>query len=491
MLFHFAPRPLKVTKEYWDTMLYCYPGLAKETFFLRLMQYITHGPCDKDTGQLVITEGMVRAMAGCRHKGTSVKDLLRWFEREVGLKLNLQPWDYEGCKARTMAPHLNTTLVVALMKENDRVKKRGDNEGLVWYHTGKSTTNKNERNALQDYEKSLLEIAAQMPDDHSGYELVNWLHTQTPRQVEEQIQRTGHLVWSAIMDMPGKTWSENGVVLRDRDQERKDYALNHFHAMMQFPVTRYRSVKNTLRVFAQGCGLAMLPKKLRKLALAGCWELDLTAAQLGIVAKIWNCPKLRVFLANGGDVWQEFCCWLGVGEEAKGVVKQALYSIIFGSTKDGIRERWTSGHLWEEGFSTELCDRFLSHYIVKELLNARSVELSRIKELGGMFDAFGRWVDVSDIDKPSLSAQARSLLSAIVQSHELRIMLQAVPLLKSLNRVYPMVFLHDGLTIRLTGRTVEQEQTVCDKIAQVINDYCKSEGYLTKMTPERIPMPGE
>lgn len=61
-------------------------------------------------------------------------------------------------------------------------------------------------------------------------------------------------------------------------------------------------------------------------------ELDLVSAQLGIVAVRWNVPSLQAFLQTRQSVWAELAnaARAPLDETAKPVLKDAIYSLVFG-----------------------------------------------------------------------------------------------------------------------------------------------------------------
>lgn len=486
----YVPRPIKVSWQFRNLVRDEYPQLEKVPYFWPLMQLALFGPRAKeDRGRVLITNDMVREVTGCWNKAISTDSLLRAFEVIVGIDLQLSKWDSREKKARTMDPIFSTPILQALKGPGVTHSPDGS---LVWFDTGIVVTSKANKAYFEEYDRSLLEVAENTPLGHPSRQLLEYLHTATERQMRDQLCKTMHLLWDEVMSMPGTTYLDGS---RDHNQKTKDYTIDLLRKIEQYPLIRYKSVANTLRLFSQGCSVAKLPRRLRKLAMCGCHEFDLSQAQLGVIAKIWDIPMLQRFIESGGNIWDELYTWCGVTKEAKPKLKQALYSIVFGGERgnpyyDGILKRFLNKDDgdWNESITEELFDRFMTNPLIKEIHKYRETVIRDIAKNGGGFDAFGHWVDVKSIlNKKTLPAKVRSIMANIVQSHELRIMLSMLPVLKVHKQLYVMVWLHDGVIIKFTDASKSAKQI--RQILNTVNAYIRKAGYYTKLEVSYLDYP--
>ena len=71
----------------------------------------------------------------------------------------------------------------------------------------------------------------------------------------------------------------------------------------------YTTKARTQRVVPHGSGLATAPTWVRRAVLADCVELDMSSAQLALVAALWDVPRVRDFLTDsldgGPSYWAE------------------------------------------------------------------------------------------------------------------------------------------------------------------------------------------
>jgi hypothetical protein len=209
----------------------------------------------------------------------------------------------------------------------------------------------------------------------------------------------------------------------------------------------YGAARKSPRIYAIGNTIHLLPRKLRQLALAGGVELDLKAAQLAIVSKLWDVPSLREFLSvPTKSIWDELQEWIGVSAEYKPVLKAANYSVVFGMGTDQVAEMLAHGTAKNDGVGSIRAAKFFTHPLVRDLITARSRIFKQIKDDHGAEDAFGRLVEI-EWDSAKKKCNVPSVAAQVIQSWEMRLMLRLVPVLRAQRQLYCLSFLHDGLTV--------------------------------------------
>lgn len=134
----------------------------------------------------------------------------------------------------------------------------------------------------------------------------------------------------------------------------------------------------------------------------GCYIIDISNAQLSIIAKLWNLPKVTAFLQSEGKIWDVLT---KISALDKGTVKDFLYAAIYGMLEDDLQRYYGS--------------KLLAHELIVELINARNSEIQQITNGKPLTTAFG------DVLRASSFEQAKSVLSTQVQSYEQAIVLHA------------------------------------------------------------------
>ena len=190
--------------------------------------------------------------------------------------------------------------------------------------------------------------------------------------------------------------------------------------------------------------------------------LDLSKAQLAMFLRFMDdvnhdMPETQGALekhmapSNDYDLWQSLGEKLDIGfrrasepNEAKiYAVKRAIYSAVYGATKDTIR--WVASceicQRTHRGFPNgEQIDGLFEHEVLSEVLEARRKAFRHIKDDGGVEDAFGRRLPLeeftsedsnsikeqpeirTDEDNEQFPPSLRSLFACAIQSYEVKTM---------------------------------------------------------------------
>ena len=220
----------------------------------------------------------------------------------------------------------------------------------------------------------------------------------------------------------------------------------------------------TVRVFPLAYpSITSLRKPPRRALLDGTITLDLRNAQLAIAARVWDVPPLLNLLEREGSAWPYLLRLVRVHHAAdpdgtKGALKGAIYAVVFGMSKEGIRL------LLGRTLSWQAAKAFLADPVVGALFDARTQALARIEAGGGARDCFGNWYPLRAGRDPS--SEARKALASVMQAYELSLLL---PVVREAARVagqdrpqFRLVsWLHDGFSTRIrhdTGGVVRRLQ---------------------------------
>ncbi len=333
--------------------------------------------------------------------------------------------------------------------------------------------------------------------------------------MQSLIDRNFTSVWSEVAGMEGQKRYTNAIRVGEAQAS---------------PFVFLKASTYSSRVYIQGNGWGRLPKKLRKLALKGCVELDLQAAQFGIVVFLWGIRGAKQYTIVGLDggikLWGELLNWIGckddVDGEAKARIKAVVYTIVFGGHQGVILDTYTESASTDkerDALQTK-CLHLLDHPLLQKLVASRDRELKRLEKLVDFdqmpVDAFGKSLDYNaryaaalteatchnDTQKQRKSKNqpcekiltqyhlrfkargkaVRSLMAQIVQSHEALIMLELVRHLKQEANIVPVLFLHDSMIVKIKSGTCGID--VLKRIAKNVTAFCKNRGYATKLRLE-------
>lgn len=270
------------------------------------------------------------------------------------------------------------------------------------------------------------------------------------------------------------------------DPDLDDHDLRVLAQLFRDPRSRYTAAERSLRLFPTG-GAILLTRKTRKRVLASYGSLDLRQAQLAIVSRLWDLPSLRAKLVDPEwSVWRHLAKATGLGPDAaKPALKTALYSVLFGASKKGIRSR-----LAGVGFSKPAIRGFFADPLVAELLDRRELALSRLLDGEPVLDAYGTPLSVTPRDPNTRTyearrnedaarrALARSALACQVQSFEFRIMDEAVVRYCAETEGLDLVgMIHDGAYFLAESVPVMRRHldVMADRVARVSLDLLGAE----------------
>lgn len=216
------------------------------------------------------------------------------------------------------------------------------------------------------------------------------------------------------------------------------------------PYARARSGR-TVRVFpVTHPSVVSARSPVRRSILSGCWECDLTNAQLACAASSWGVRPLLRLLGDEGSAWPHLLRVVReahglAGAQAKTALKPATYAAVFGMEERAIR--WMLGRR----LTFEAADRFLADPIVADLLEKRNDALAEIEANGGATDCFGVRYSLDGYENKAKGC--RSVLAALMTAEELRLLLPVVEdALHVASHERPryrvVAWQHDGFAIR-------------------------------------------
>lgn len=430
-------------------------GIVKDAHWNLLQYMLFDGQRLKENDEgIVMNYELVQFLCG---SNDSAYDLLMDFETCTGIQMNLSPYYMFSSTARTVCPEIAPEITNALRSEfRRRHRVAGDK---VLFRTGEPYSDYKWKKAR----KELLDhiMGQRLSEDKPTRELVEYLHSHRVQMwLQKQVEMKADQVYEAIFAMP------EGV--------SKEYAHRVFHRIEQYAYIEYKACNNTARINAIHDNILSLPADLRNIFFGGCYNLDLKAAQLCIIADLWDLPQMKAFLKEGKSIWAELLGFIGQDASAKPQVKDFLYAAVYGMPSKGLNG------LAKHDIGT-IGPKLLRHPLMDELLVHRDRRLRQIFVSRGGCDCWGHFICTDNVSNRATRKarsqgkseydirriQARSVLATIVQSYEVEIMLAGFEEIRNNDNLLLAAFLHDGCFIKVVNHA-EHAERYLDRVNNAI-----------------------
>ena len=212
------------------------------------------------------------------------------------------------------------------------------------------------------------------------------------------------------------------------------------------PITcnpKYRPVNNTARIYSTEDTPVALKKVVRQALCSGWTEVDLVAAQFGILATVLQCPMAIELAKSNKSVWRHIHYQM-TGQDIepnardKKQYKIWLYSLSFGASRP--QEKIDPSYAHIEGIP-----------LAKEIVKCRQEYQDKLDKDKVGYDVWGNPWPVSNGWADGRWSGA--VLASIIQSYEVEIIASIYRL--DIYDYQIMLHLHDGLYIDFRG----QDQT--------------------------------
>lgn len=458
--------PFAISPDKRERLLSRFPNLSVHPHALgyrRLFQHIVYGPFQDrllPTGGAVVPFDLVAHCQGVHPKshGFNALRFLEAFSEDV-FPLRIIAHSYIEGRARVVCPEMPAD--AAELIGRIRQAHISHLNGCLWFDTGEPVSRRSLKARQDEYAAHLQAIEDMVPQDHPARRIVHHVRKHRPkvaRVIRERLDRIREDI-AALPDGPA-AW-HSGRLLGQLEI---------------FPYVYYGVSDRTVRLHALGSNPHQFPRALRKKLFDGLIEADLKAAQLSIVARLWDVESLQALLREGKSVWQVLADYARLPLATyKPQLKRTMYSIVFGMAKVNLIRQLTDGEPLqpETALSRRQALRLLRHPVLKELLAARAQQIKRVNWDGGAEDAYGQWHSVG------LGRSARSVLAHVVQSHELKLMEPVLDVLDRQPQLYLISWLHDGVSLLPGNRT--KAERYCRQLQEGVALRAQELGYLTEL----------
>ena len=476
-----GPRDWPCKPAFREQLLTDFPALQHSQFYRNVVGHVLFAnELDRETGKPVLSAPTVLMLAGKKPNdgNQSAMSLIETFERDV-FPLRPSGYSYRDQRARTVDPVYPPGLDNAAIHQ--AYANLDGQEDMVYLTNGEPVTEKTRSRVRADYRTWVERAAVTCPRSHPAYDFIQILHGGKQKILQHLVDANMPAMLEYLHSMP------TGMKAQEA---RYKYALRELNKIKECGAfQRYEPTPRTYRIYSPGVTVNRLPRELRTIALRGTVGMDLAAAQLAVVARVYGLPKVEAFLAAGGSIWTELLRYLDLGPEWKPLLKKTLYSVCFGmsacnymkvlafgSDKKG---RSVTGLDEPEGIGLEEATRFVAHPLIAELLEGRAAATERVKQERGMRDAFGHFQHFG---------WPHQILARVAQSFEFRIMAAAVPVLQSERGIEVVSFLHDGMYVYF-GRSGDATRQ-CRRVQAAVSEEARRLGVLTALEIARIRSPG-
>ncbi len=433
------------------------PSLDKSPAYWRMLEYILWGTwIDDETEKLVLSRDLIRKIEGEKDTAFySAEKFLESFSRDV-FSIKWSDSASSINRARTLIS-ADTPSAMETIVEWEQGRKHKHKEG-VFFSTGQPFTQRvQNKQRLDQQQEALKEMAkARVPE---ARRLLNYLNNLPPRTF-----------YNILKNMPE---AQNKARKLDKDSSRQ---LNLLKTISDYYQPFYAPVSKSDRLYAINPSILSLQRDVRIALTKGWVEFDLQNAQLAIVATMWDIPELKDYLSRGNSIWPYLIKNLNLSSKDKPILKDAIYPIVFGSSKKNVELKLSQlgGHIPTKFFELPL---------IQELWKKRRKEIQKIYACGGGDTVFGVWLPIIGRDKKERYRSVCSILSQQCQAIELKLLFPVIGLAEKYqdnNHGYLItVWQHDGFSVYFKDKKMIKK--LSQELINAVGKQAKKLGTHTKL----------
>ena len=463
-----------ITKEFRQLLLDTYPGLANNKSYWHLMRILLFGI--RNEGRPLLAYKM---LSHCYHYDNYFKGFnqsynhnfnalafLQAFKNDVMNDFNWTESDHIKHKARTALITFTPEVQAALEVEIYLILNDYNKEDKVHIITGISYNKKE----VKKQQQSFLNDINSLNNTQATVEqkpLLNYLNNKVSELQLKNIIEPNLFECAVAM---------NGI----EDTTKRQIQLSHLCAISEYFKALYQpsSEGRTVRIFPANDSVLCINKEYKKILLKGCTEVDLASSQLAIVSETWNIPFIKDYLNSGNKIWLDLCATLEIDYDAsnKKVLKEALYSLVFGMTPCNLVKLIT------EAFGDEAALKWVLHPVISTLLKCRQIRMNDILSAGKLITFYGKEVLITGKTKADRNDCLRSALAQEAQAIEYYLLQPVYELAETTQDFYIILWQHDGCTLKFTNKS--KQQRWMDRICQAVKNRANSLSIPTQLEIE-------
>ncbi|MEH1955945.1 hypothetical protein [Nostoc sp.] len=466
-----------VSLEFRNLIKDTFPGLGKNESYWRFMRYILFGRRDKVTGEPVIGQ---RAVAKAEGKLNILENsnaycaakFLEKFQNNVMSKdtFSWSGWSLKDNEARVASVRFPQKVIDAIESESYKLML----EDRVYFETGRKFSKE-----LQKVDRELIKQEAYTYFDFCAPEAEDLFEYMNNLPVHNFSKVINNNFDAALL-----------AAYRIKEPEKRRVqaeVLNTIRDVLQ-PFYIPSEKGNTVRIFPINYSIAMLQKNLRKIITKGWYEFDLASAQLAIAGKTWEIDEVQDFLRSGRKIWVELMNYYGIDalnlkennedeyEAIKKVLKDSLYSLMYGMTKGNLITFLNKG-LIKFGIK-DGGKKFLKYPLMATLFDARERRMAELSDCDSVETIFSKTLNIKGTGAAREKC-IRGIMAQQAQAVELYLLLPVLDLAKTTKDFVITLWQHDGFSVNFTDSS--KTDRWINKINQVVADRADELGIITKL----------
>ena len=455
-----------VSREFRERIAEEYPQAFTEERFGRLFQELLFpqwrddvtGDPVLDRKRLAMLEGREAALAGNRYNGLA---FLTAFSEELDLPLEMEEADWLQGRARTVRAVLPVRLEMALIIE----LLMFPTDGMVDFVSGRRVSPSRRERMRAQRRRARREFT---PKEGVNAHWVKFLNATPPnvfKQAEKYFDQA--LAVAETLYPPSRVLANLKAI-----QTLRDAGLD----------PAYKEVERTTRIYTWGPSTAQLSSRVRAVLFAGSLHFDLAAAQLAIISKLWQLPRiaetLNVGVPVGGSIWTPLLALAGIVPERKEDFKELVYAAAYGMGMSRLQRKAA------EWLQKDEVEALFQSVLMTELLQGRQERLTRIRAEGGIRDAFGQRITLDDRKRRGHTTPHNSLLAHEAQAYEFLLMRPALEFAERNEEFRMLLWLHDGMYVHVTQP--ERAEDYSQRVTLAVDEQAKRLGFSTRLVLERL-----
>ena len=449
-----------ISKELSDSIYKYYPNLVKSAAYRKLFLHLMFGRIYE--GYALISREVLASCEECfhlvKHRNYNGSKFLSNFQSSIGLPLQIKSYNYLEGKARLALPKFVKEVEESLIIEVSNFLL-GNTQEMYNFITGKKMNSK----VLTSIKKELSDEVKLFYDNASeeALPLLEYLNDLPTNVFTSKVNETRPLVIETLVKLESS--EVNPRLKKAKDVQLRQIEASLLMCIYEIPKPYYKpsSAGRTVRVFPHNQSMLQLHKSLRKVMCTGWTEYDLVSSQLAIVAKLWNISLVEEFLKSGKHIWTDLFNHLGKDyvvlkkenqtyfNNLKGLLKESLYSLIYGMKKSALLSNLTVGfkklNIKEKG------DFLFTHPIIAALYQAREIKLAQVLSDGKLVMSWynNKTLILEGKDIKEKQNNVKSLIAQEAQLMEMLLITPVFDLAKKNKDSFTITLLqHDGLTIK-------------------------------------------
>ena len=263
------------------------------------------------------------------------------------------------------------------------------------------------------------------------------------------------------------------------EEQRYNYSLYLF-SIEERPQPMYVGSRNrnTIRLFELYMGLQGIQSDVRRILTQDWVEMDLQNAHLAIIAKVWDVPEIKTFLATGQSIWESLLPYMGIelnDNESKSITKKFLYGCVYGMSNKTLKTGMVTT-LNETKYNA-----FVSHPIIKAILKARAKRIKDITNKGGIITYLKEAIHVIKFvnEEGKWEDNLLTILSQEASEYEMLLLEPIIDLAISSKDFHVTLYQFDGVSIHI--RDTSKKDYILKRIKKAVDKRAKELDILTTL----------